>query len=507
MNVSIESLLLLLSVLFLVSLSVSRVGSRFGIPALLLFLGVGMIFGAGSIYGYGIQFENYAIAQAIGTLALCVILFSGGLDTKYNDIKPVFVQGTILATLGVLLTALITGLFIYYVVNPLFSNMKISFLGALLLASVMSSTDSASVFSILRGKGVNLKNNLKPLLEFESGSNDPMAYMLTVVLIQLLDPGVSDPNYGGAVLSFFLQFGIGGIAGFVLGKFAVRTFNKIKLPNDSLYPVLLFACGIFTFAITYFIKGNGYLAIYIAGVVIGNAKFAHKKSSLQFFDGLAWLSQLVMFLTLGLLINLRDLLPVALGSLVIGVFMILGARPLSVFISLLPFRKMGRKDKFYVSWVGLRGAVPIIFATLPLAAGLPYSHLIFNIVFFITLMSLLVQGTTVVPVAKLLRLSKQDTWRKRLRDFNIENIGDLKSTITEITLDESILKKGNRLMDIPLPEHTLVTTVKRGEDYFIPKGDTILQPDDALLIITNNEEALAETYQNLGIDYRVWKKE
>jgi cell volume regulation protein A len=502
MNISTESLLLLLAVLFLVSLSVSRVSSRFGIPALLLFLGVGMLFG---VDGFGIEFESFTIAQGIGTLALCIILFSGGLDTKYNDIKPVFAQGAILATLGVILTAFITGLFIYYVVNPLIPNIQLTFLESLLLASVMSSTDSASVFAILRGKGVNLKNNLKPMLEFESGSNDPMAYMLTIVLIQLISTGST--NYGDAVLSFFMQFVIGGMAGFILGKLAVRTFNRIKLPNDSLYPVLLFACGIFIFSITYFIKGNGYLAIYIAGMVIGNAKFAHKRSSLQFFDGLAWLSQMGMFLTLGLLVNPHELWTLALGSLLIGVFMILGGRPLSVFISLLPFRKMKRKDKTFVSWVGLKGAVPIIFAILPLAAGLEHSRTMFNIVFFITLLSLLVQGTTVVPVAKLLRLSKKDTWIKRLRDFNIENIGDMKSTITEISLNEDILKNGNRLMDIPLPDHTLVTTIKRGDDYFIPKGDTVLQPNDALLIITNNEDALAETYHNLGIDYRVFKKE
>ena len=504
MNIPIESLLLFLSLLFLVSLFVSRVSSRFGIPALLLFLGVGMLFG---VDGIGVEFSNYTIAQGVGMLALCVILFSGGLDTKYHDIKPVFAQGAILATLGVLLTALFTGLFIYYVVNPLIPNIEISFVEALLLASVMSSTDSASVFSILRGKKINLKHNLKPLLEFESGSNDPMAYMLTVVLIQLLDTKTGDPHYGEAVLSFFMQFIIGGMAGFLFGKLAVHAFNKIKLANDSLYPVLLFACGIFTFGITHVIKGNGYLAIYIAGVVIGNARFMHKRSSLQFFDGLAWLSQMMMFLTLGLLVNPNELWPLALGSLLIGVFMILGSRPLSVFISLLPFRKMGTKDKVFVSWVGLRGAVPIIFAILPLAAGLPNAHLIFNIVFFITLISLLVQGTTILPAAKMLRLSRKDTWKKRLRDFNLEHIGDLKSTITEITLDENVLQKGNRLIDIPLPDDTLVTTVKRGEDYFIPKGDTELQVGDALLVITNNEEALAETYQNLGIDYRIFIKD
>jgi cell volume regulation protein A len=481
-----------------------KAGAKFGVPVLLLFLGIGMLFGTD---GVGFEFQNYQIAQAIGTVALCIILFSGGLDTKIHDIKPVATQGIILATLGVLLMAFFTGIFIYYLAGYFFPGIKLSLLESLLLASVMSSTDSASVFSILRGKGVRLKKNMRPLLELESGSNDPMAYMLTIILIQLISSNADAGeglNYGKAVFDFFLQFIIGGLAGFCFGKLAIRVINKINLDNDSLYPILLFTSGIFIFSATYFLKGNGYLAVYIGGLILGNAKIVHKRSSLQFFDGLAWISQMIIFLTLGLLINPKDLWPVALVSIIIGAFMIVGSRPLSVFISLLPFPKMGLKEKLFVSWVGLRGAVPIVFATLPLAAGLEHSHIMFNIVFFITLLSLLVQGTSLTQVGKWLGLAKEGEDISTLQDFDVVFSEEIKSTMTEIILNKNILAHGNRLMDIPLPDHTLAVMVKRDSQYFIPKGNTELHPGDKLLVITNNENALIEIYKNLGIkNYRL----
>ncbi|GHT02746.1 K+/H+ antiporter [Bacteroidia bacterium] len=502
MSISIESLLLFLSVLFLISLFATKAGSRFGVPVLLLFLAIGMLFG---VDGLGFEFQNYKIAQTIGTVALCIILFSGGLDTKIQDIKPVAGQGIILATFGVLLMTFITGIFIYYVSNYLFEAINLSFLESLLLAAVMSSTDSASVFSILRGKGVRLKKQLKPLLEFESGSNDPMAYMLTIILIQLIgSTGEGSPEYGKAVLDFFMQFIIGGLLGFGLGKLVGYVVNKINLDNDSLYPILVFTSALFIFSATYFLKGNGYLAVYIGGLVIGNTKMIHKRSSMRFFDGLAWISQIMMFLTLGLLINPKDLGPVAGVGLLIGTFMIIGARPLTVFISLLPFPKMRFKEKLFVSWVGLRGAVPIIFAILPLAAGLKDAHLMFNIVFFITLLSLLIQGTSLSMVADWLGLSNKGEDPTAFQDFDVEFSEDIKSTMTEITLNKNILAQGNRLMDMPLPDHTLAVMIKRGNKYFIPKGKTELFPGDKLLVITNNENALVETYKNLGIkNYRL----
>ena len=437
MDFSIESLLGILAIMFFTSLIASKVSHRFGVPVLLLFLGVGMFFGSN---GLGFNFENYALEQTIGTVALCIILFSGGLDTQFTDIKPVVAQGIILATVGVLLTAFITGFFIYWIANICFPAIQISFLESMLLASVMSSTDSASVFSILRGKGVRLKNNLKPMLELESGSNDPMAYMLTIVLIQLISSEhIGNEAYIQAAISFFLQLVVGAGAGFLFGKGAVWFINKVKLYNESLYPILLFTCCIFIFSATYLIKGNGFLSVYIAGLIIGNSRIVHKRSSMRFFDGLAWMSQLVMFLTLGLLVNPEELWPVAPISLIIGLFMIVGSRPLSVILCLLPFRKMRNLDKIFVSWVGLRGAVPIIFAIYPLVAGVNNANLIFNVVFFITLISLLVQGTSLTQVADWLKVSNKDKDLSQLKYFEIELSEDIKSTMTEIELTEEIL--------------------------------------------------------------------
>src|SRR5690606_34502105 len=257
----------------------------------------------------------------------------------------------------------------------------IGFMASLLLGSTMSSTDSASVFSILRSKGLHLKNNLRPMLELESGSNDPMAYVLTITLISIVSMD-SEPSYLMAFGNLMVQLIVGGVAGYFLGRLAVFSINKVDIDNKSLYPILVFTFCIFIFSFTYFIKGNGFLAVYIGGLVIGNSRFVHKRSALNFFDGIAWMSQLLMFLSLGLLVNPHELVPIIVPGLIISLLMIFVTRPLSVFLCLLPFRKMPLKDKTFVAWVGLRGAVPIIFAIMLLAADIPHARLMFNIVFF-----------------------------------------------------------------------------------------------------------------------------
>jgi cell volume regulation protein A len=295
---SAEGILLIASVILFFSIFAGKAGFRFGLPALLLFLGVGMLFGSD---GLGIQFSNPNIAQFIGMLALSIILFSGGMDTKVSEVKPIATQGIILATVGVLATTFITGGFIYYISILATGYEALPFAESLLLAAVMSSTDSASVFSILRSKGVYLKERLRPTLELESGSNDPMAYMLTLLLIAYIQVG--GMNLQDAVLQLVIQLSVGAVAGFLLGKLAVYIINHIDIDNESLYPILLLTTAFFTFSVTTLCKGNGYLAVYIAGLVVGNAKIVHKKSMRTFFDGFTWLWQIVMFLTLGLLVN------------------------------------------------------------------------------------------------------------------------------------------------------------------------------------------------------------
>lgn len=479
MNIQIEVALLILSILFFLSILAGKASSRYGVPALLLFLGVGILFGSD---GLGIQFENIQVANAIGTVALCIILFSGGLDTKISEIRPILPQGIILATSGVLLTALVTGVVIWWVLGMTMASAGISLLTSLLLASTMASTDSASVFSILRAKNLHLKNNLRPMLELESGSNDPMAYILVITLIDLIKLS-NAPNYWVVGGTLILQLGIGALLGFALGKLAVRIINRIKIGNDSLYPILIFTFCIFIFSLTDFSKGNGFLAVYIGGLVIGNSKFVHKRSSLGFFDGLAWMSQLIMFLTLGLLVNPHELIPIIIPGLIISFLMIFVTRPFTVFLSLLPFRKMPFKDKTFVSWVGLRGAVPIIFAIYPLVENVPHARLIFNIVFLCTLVSLVVQGTSLPLVARWLNLAEEPKQMNKVRNFDVDFSTDIKSVTTEIEITPKILENGNQLMHLSLPDNTLVVMVNRDNNYFVPTGQTILEEKDRKSVV------------------------
>ena len=338
-----EHILLIASIILFFSILASKAGYRFGLPSLLLFLGVGMLFGSD---GLGIQFSSPKITQFIGMLALSIILFSGGMDTKVAEIKPVAGPGIVLATFGVLATTSITGSFIYILFDVLSDKISLTYPESLLLAAVMSSTDSASVFSILRSKGVYLKERLRPTLELESGSNDPMAYMLTLILIEVITSG--GMNIAEAGLSLVIQLAVGALMGYLLGRVSVWIINKINIDNESLYPILLLSSAFFTFTATTLCKGNGYLAVYLAGLVVGNAKIVHKKSMGTFLDGFTWLWQIVMFLTLGLLVNPHEMLPVTGVGILVGVFMILVARPISVFLSLIPFKHYSFKGKCYI---------------------------------------------------------------------------------------------------------------------------------------------------------------
>ena len=474
-----ENTLLIGSILLFVSIVVGKTGYRFGVPTLLLFLVVGMAFGSD---GLGLQFHNAKEAQFIGMVALSIILFSGGMDTKFKEIKPILGPGIVLSTVGVLLTALFTGLFIWWLSGMSWTNIYLPITTYLLLASTISSPDSASVFAILRSQKMNLKHNLRPMLELESGSNDPMAYMLTIVLIQFIQS--AGMGVGAIAASFIIQFIVGAAAGYILGKLAIRMLNKLNIDNQALYPILLLAFVFFTFSITDLMKGNGYLAVYIAGMMVGNNKIMHRKEIYTFMDGLTWLFQIIMFLCLGLLVNPHEMLEVAAVALLIGIFMILIGRPLSVFLCLLPFgKRINMKSTMFVSWVGLRGAVPIIFATYPVVAGVPGADVIFNIVFFITILSLVIQGTTVSKVARIMGLSTP--MEKTGNDFGVELPEDIDSDLRDVTVTREMLDaKGDTLKDMNLPQGTLVMIVKRDNEYLIPNGTLKLHVGDKLLLIS-----------------------
>lgn len=416
MEITPGNVMFVVAVLLFFSVLIGKVGSKYGMPALLLFLGVGMLAG---VDGFGIHFDNAATAEFIGMISLSIILFSGGLDTDFRQIRPVLAPGIVLATVGVLITTVITGCFIHEMMRLFLPQYAFGWAESLLLASIMLSTDSASVFSILNSSGIGLKQRLKPMLELESGSNDPMAYLLVVLMISVIESGA---DFSGAivwdsVLSLAVQLTVGALCGIGVGFLTVKAVNAINTPNEFLSPVLVISCCFFAYTVTSMIGGNGYLAVYVAGLVVGNKRLALKRTIATFFCGFTWLVQILMFLTLGLLVNPNELLYIIWPGLCLGVFMILIARPVAVFVSLAAFRKFTFKARVYISWVGLRGAVPIIFATYALMSpGVEHARFMFNLVFFITILSLIIQGTSVTSMARWLGLSETAS----SREFNMD---------------------------------------------------------------------------------------
>lgn len=489
----VELLLLIMGFLFFLSIATDKVGNRFGIPAMLLFLMVGIIF---STEWFGLGDMDSDSAEAIGSIALCIILFSGGMDTRISDIKPVIAQGITLATFGVGVTCLITGICIWLGLGKLAGDESITLPMALLIAATMSSTDSASVFSILRTQGIGLKHNLRPLLELESGANDPMAYILTTTLIGIVIN--VNPNINALIViqDIFIQIVVGVAVGFLAGRALVKSMRKIALNNESLYPIMVLAGCIFTFGVAHFLKGNSFLAVYIAGVIIGNSKFIRKRQTRSFFDGLTWLSQLVMFLMLGLIFNPKAFLDaqVWIPCLIITAVMMFVARPVAVFLCLWPFDEFDRHDKLFTSWVGLKGATPIIFAILCEARGVQSADLIFNVVFLCTLISLLIQGTTLTSFARFFNLATAPIQLRKLSHFDIDLPEEIESSTTELEVTADMLDETQELRNLPLPPQTLVIMVRRDESFFVPRGATKLKEGDQLLIITDDNAALAQQY-------------
>lgn len=490
---NVEFFLLVISLLFFASIFTDKLSSRLGVPALLLFLGVGMLFGND---GLGIEFNNIGLAQAFSTVALCVILFEGGLSTKFQQIHPVMREGVVLATIGVFLTCFFSGVLIYFVLRWTQVSREVSFAGALLIAATMSSTDAASVFSILRTKGISLKHNLRPILELESGSNDPMAYVLTTTLIGVLTSaeGVSLFKIS---LTIIWQLVAGIAVGFLFGQFIVWLMNKVKISNQSLYPLLILTACIFIFSATWLLGGNSFLAVYIGGLVIGNSKFAHKRQSLNFFDGISWLCQLSMFLILGLLITPHNLEEVIVPGLIVSVVIIFVARPLAVFASLLPFKSYDWRDKTFLSWVGLKGAVPIILGIQCIAAGVPSADLLFHIAFFCTLISLLLQGGTIGFFAKKLNLDLPPIETIDPTHFDIDLPEEILSQAIEIEVTEQMASADGttKMKDLSLPVGSLVMLIRRADKYLVPKGHTSVLPGDYLLVITEDRSAVVQSDQ------------
>ena len=486
MNFTAENLMLAGSVLLIASILASKTSFKLGIPTLILFLGIGMMAGSegiGKIY-----FDDPHLAEILGVLALNFILFSGGLDTKWESVKPIVWRGIALSTLGVILTATIVGLFVHLVTD-------FTLIEGLLLGSIVSATDAAAVFSILRIRNVALKGSLRHVLELESGSNDPMAYILTISFTYLVSH--SDASISLLVFQFVKQMVIGAFAGYFLGKLMVFIINKIQLDTEGLYPVLIMAMIFFTFSSVHTIGGNGFLAVYLAAIVLGSNNFIHKKSLIKFYDGQAWLMQIVMFLTLGLLVFPSRVWPVIDLGLLISAVLIFLARPIAVFLSLM-FFKMRVRDKLFISWVGLRGAVPIVFATYPLIAGIAKADMIFNLVFFISVSSVLLQGSMLHLVADWLKVTVPPK-AKKITALDLELYDTVRSEFVEIILPGNSGAVGKPIVKLKLPKPVLIVLIVRDGKYIQPNGSTVLEENDKLLLLADNKKILNEVYASLGI--------
>ncbi|MDM8003268.1 MAG: potassium/proton antiporter [Bacteroidota bacterium] len=477
MTITTENIILIGSVLVFISVLAGKTSFRIGVPTLIFFLAIGMLAGSEGIGG--IPFDDPGLAQFIGIIALNFILFSGGFETDWDSVKPIMWQGIALSVMGVLLTTAALGIFVWWVTD-------FSIYEALLLGAIVSSTDAAAVFSILRSKSLALKGHIRPTLEFESGSNDPMAYILTIVFIGLVQNG--EKSFWSVLPMFLTQLLLGGALGYLFGLASKFVINHIKLDYEGLYPVLSITLMLLTYSVTTAIGGNGFLAVYVSAIYLGSQDLLHKRTIMKMFDGLAWLMQIILFVVLGLLVFPSHIVPVIGIGLLISAFLIFVARPLSVFLTLTPFKLLTR-TKLFISWVGLRGAVPIVFATFPLMAGLEKADMIFNIVFFISLTSVLLQGTTIPVVAKWLHVSLP----ARVKNVTAADIllsEPINSELAEFTISPESVVAGMKIIDLGFPQNARIALIKRDSKYLIPDGMTVIQAGDRLIVLAGNKNIL-----------------
>lgn len=479
---SLEVTLLGASLLLTLSVFASRISSKFGVPSLLLFLAIGML--AGSEGPGGIEFENYKLAFAIGSVCLALIIFDGGMRTSWKNVKPVFGVGVSLSLLGTLGTGVFTGVFAHFALD-------LGWIESMLLGSIVSSTDAAAVFSLLRAKALALKGRLKQTLEFEAGSNDPMAIFMTVGVLAFATSQATDALSLGKL--FVLQWGLGLAMGWAGAKAARWLINHAGIEFEGLYGVLLLSLILVIFSATSSLGGSGFLAVYVAGLMLGNSDMLHKGSIIRFLDGIAWIAQILVFLTLGLLSFPSHLLPVWKEGIILSAFMMIVARPLSVMIA-APGSSLGKVERIFVSWVGLRGAAPIILATLPWGAGLPNGEHYFNLVFFVVLISVMIQGATVPWVAKRLGI----TVPLREKPGSELSAGMLPAgfVTVEIEVKSGAPAENKKVVDVGLPPGVLLTSLERAERYLIPRGDTTLMAGDRIwgLARPSNLDTLRKTF-------------
>ena len=462
------NLMIICALVLLICVTSTKILYRFGVPILLIFMVLGMAFGSDGFVG--IYFNDYELSSKICTIALIFIMFYGGFGTNWKMAEPVAIPSIFMSTLGVVFTAGLTGVFC-------FLAFKTTILEGLLIGSIVASTDAASVFAILRSQKLNLKGSIASMLELESGSNDPCAYMLTIILLELMSGG----GYGNIIPMILKQIIVAILISFILAKLAVFLLRYTKFEIEGFYPIFITAIAVLSYSLSEYLGGNGYLSVYIAGIIIGNAKIPHKKSIFQFFDGISWLMQIMLFFLLGLL-AFPSKIPSVMGKgISISIFMILVARPVSIF-SILYWFKVPLKERIFISWVGIRGAASIVFAIFAETYGVAIDNDIFHIIFFIALFSVAVQGTVIPKLAK--RLDLIDNNESVLKTFN-DYKEDKSTRLIELTIDENSTMANKRIMDASIPEDILVVMIKRSGDVLVPNGSTKIIPGDILVLSGN----------------------
>jgi len=468
-------LMIIASLVLLISITSSKVLYKFGVPILLIFIGLGMLFGSDGIVG--IDFSDYELTKEISSMALVMIMFYGGFGTKWATAKPSAIPSILMSTLGVIITALLTGLFSHFVLGT-------TLLEGLLIGAVVASTDAASVFAILRSQKLNLKGSLAPLLEVESGSNDPFAYMATLSILLLMD------NKGVSTLipMVIKQVLFGILVGTLLAKFTIHFIKMLKFEIKGFYPIFILAIAILSYSLSEYLGGNGYLSVYMSGIILGNSNhLPYKKSLFQFFDCISWIMQIVLFFMLGLLSFPSKLIDIIGISVSISIFMILVARPLATFITLQPF-KYSFKEKIFISWVGLRGAASIVFAIYATTYGVNMEYDIFHIVFFVALFSVAIQGSLLPKVAKKLDLVDDNTLV--LKTFN-DYAGDIDRQLMEVNITAESKLVNKCIADADISEDILIVMIKRNGKTILPKGTTIIEKGDVLVFTGDNLEELS----------------
>ena len=471
------SLMIICSLVLLICITSTKILYKFGVPILLIFIVLGMLFGSDGIVG--IYFDNYELASDICSIALIFIMFYGGFGTNWKMAKPIAVQSILMSSLGVVITAGLTGLFSSIV-------FKTSLLEGLLIGAVIASTDAAAVFAILRSQKLNLKGSIASILEIESGSNDPFAYMLTIIILGLM----SNQGYGSIVPMLLNQIIVGILASIVLAKLSVYLLRNVMFEIEGFYPIFITAISILSYSLSEYFGGNGYLSVYITGIIIGNSKIPHKKSIFQFFDGVSWLMQILLFFLLGLLAFPSQMPSVMFKGISISIFMILIARPIATF-SILSWFKVPIKEQLFISWVGIRGAASIVFAIFAVTYDVHINYDIFHIIFFIELFSVSLQGPLIPKVPRKLDLIDDD--QSVLKTFN--DYKENKSTkLIEFTISENSPIANKSIMDSNIPEDILVVMIKRKGDVLVPNGSTVILPGDTL-VLSGNTLANFEYYK------------